>query len=330
MNCMQDISEIRKNLWEIRSEEEFCRIALDLFHFQYDHVPVYKEFCDQLGRSNPKTLEEIPFLPIEFFKTQKILTSGKKEELIFKSSGTTGSIRSHHYVTDLSLYEESFMHCFEQFFGAVKGKVILALLPNYLEQGNSSLVYMVDYLIRASENERSGFFLYNHEELLRVIEQAKKAGEDVILFGVSYALLDLAEKRINLEGVRIIETGGMKGRRKEMIKEELHRVLCEGLGVETISSEYGMTELLSQAYSFRDGVFSLPPWMKIRIRDTEDPLSWMESGRTGGISVIDLANIYSCSFIHTQDLGKIVEGGFRIMGRFDNSDIRGCNLLVNN
>lgn len=327
---MSEYTQIQSRIFQISSNDEFESVALEVFKLQFEHVSVFRNYCDLIGRTNPKTLEEIPFLPIQLFKTHKVIHDDFSAETSFLSSGTTGSIRSEHHVADLSIYSKSFSLCFEQFFGEIKGKVILALLPNYLEQGSSSLVYMVSELIQKSDYPLSGFYLDDLDVLISVITKAKAQNHEVILFGVSYALLDLAENHVDLSGVRIIETGGMKGRRKEMVKEELHRVLSEKLNVQVISSEYGMTELLSQAYSFEKGIFHTPPWMKILIRDSEDPFTWLENGKTGGISVIDLANIYSCSFIHTQDLGKLTADGFEIIGRFDSSDIRGCNLLVNN
>ncbi len=327
---MSEYTQIQNRIFQISSNDEFESVALEIFKLQFEHVSVYRNYCELIGRTNPKTLEEIPFLPIQLFKTHKVIHDDYSAETSFLSSGTTGMVRSEHHVADLSIYSKSFSLCFEQFFGKIKGKVILALLPNYLQQGSSSLVYMVSELIQKSDHPLSGFYLDDTDKLISVISEAKAQQQEVILFGVSYALLDLAEKNVEFSGVRIIETGGMKGRRKEMVKEELHQVLSEKFNVPVISSEYGMTELLSQAYSFEKGIFQTPSWMKILIRDSEDPFTWLENGKTGGISVIDLANLYSCSFIHTQDLGKISADGFEIIGRFDSSDIRGCNLLVNN
>jgi phenylacetate-coenzyme A ligase PaaK-like adenylate-forming protein len=321
---------LNQRIFQVTTADEFEALALEVFYCQFNNIPIYRAYCQTLNRVSPQTIYEIPFLPIEFFKTHRIISPKENEECCFLSSGTTGVIRSKHYVSDLSLYRRSFTSCFKQFFGDPENSVILGLLPNYFQQGNSSLVYMVDELIKQSKHELSGFYLDDIESLLQAINIARQQGIPVFLFGVSYALLDLADRRVDLTGVRVIETGGMKGRRKEMIKEELHAQLSEGFSIPVISSEYGMTELLSQAYSFENTIFQTPPWMKVLIRDTEDPFRWEEEGKTGGISIIDLANINSCSFIHTQDLGKMTANGFQIIGRFDNSDIRGCNLLVNN
>uniref|UniRef100_UPI003567DA85 acyl transferase n=1 Tax=Labilibaculum sp. TaxID=2060723 RepID=UPI003567DA85 len=249
----------------------------------------------------------------------------------FTSSGTTGNLTSRHFVPDLKMYEQSFTKGFEQYYGSVSDYCILALLPSYLEREGSSLIYMMEHLIRDSKHPKSGFYLHNHEELIATIKELKKQNQKILLLGVSFALLDLAEKfQLDLENVIVMETGGMKGRRKEITREELHAFLTKRLGVEKIHSEYGMTELLSQAYSKGDSLFFTPSWMKVLIRDTYDPFSYEKQGRSGGVNVIDLANIHSCSFIETQDLGRIhADGSFEILGRFDHSDIRGCNLLVN-
>ena len=311
------------------SNESFETLALKVFKFQYQNCTVYRDFCNHLDVKNPTCLEDIPFLPISFFKSHKIVAEGFDPELIFKSSGTTNQTRSIHFIAKPDVYEKSFRKTFEDLMGEIKGNVFLALLPNYIEQGNSSLVYMVGHLIQQSQNELSGFYLNDYKKLLRVMSIAKKRKCKVFLFGVSYALLDLAEKEIDLSDIFIIETGGMKGRRKEMIREELHDILKNGLNVKNIYSEYGMTELLSQAYLQEDGYFRSPNWMKIMIRDVNDALTFLPNGRTGGVNVIDLANLYSCSFIATDDLGVKNMDLFKILGRFDLSDIRGCNLLVN-
>lgn len=311
------------------SNESFETLALKVFKFQYQNCTVYRDFCNHLDVKNPTCLEDIPFLPISFFKSHKIVAEGFDPELIFKSSGTTNQTRSTHFIAKPDVYEKSFRKTFEDLMGEIKGNVFLALLPNYIEQGNSSLVYMVGHLIQQSQNELSGFYLNDYKKLLRVMSIAKKRKCKVFLFGVSYALLDLAEKEIDLSDIFIIETGGMKGRRKEMIREELHDILKNGLNVKNIYSEYGMTELLSQAYLQEDGYFRSPNWMKIMIRDVNDALTFLPNGRTGGVNVIDLANLYSCSFIATDDLGVKNMDLFKILGRFDLSDIRGCNLLVN-
>ncbi|MCE3295061.1 MAG: acyl transferase [Crocinitomicaceae bacterium] len=306
----------------------FEALALEVFAFQYEHISVYREFVNALGRPKPKAVEEIPFLPISFFKTHEILYADQRPELLFLSSGTTQHNRSRHYVFRPDLYERSFLETYIRFSGPPEDQVILALLPNYLEQGNSSLVYMVERLVKETKNPLSGFFKDDLETLLKHYAQAVALGKKVVIFGVSYALLDLAELKPDLSRATVIETGGMKGRRKELSKTELHWVLKNAFGCEYISSEYGMTELFSQAYSDKDEYFALPPWMQVLIRDTNDPFSYNKEGKTGGINVIDLANLYSCAFISTQDLGQLSGKGLKLMGRFDHADIRGCNLMV--
>lgn len=322
---------LEKEIFNIATSEDFERLALEVFRFQYENVTVYRNFCKHLKTkvSEVKTIEKIPFLPIQFFKNHKIIAHSLKEETIFTSSGTTGSITSKHYVSDLKIYEKSFLKAFEKEYGNPENFTILALLPSYLERQGSSLIYMVEKLIEKSDNPNSGFYLFEMDALIEKLEFLEKNGQKSILIGVSYALLDLIEKRkFQLKNTIIMETGGMKGRRKEMIKEELHEILKKGFGVEKIHSEYGMTELLSQAYSLGNGIFSSPPWMKILTRDPEDALTYT-FGKTGGINVIDLANLNSCAFIATQDLGKtFADGSFEILGRFDSSDVRGCNLMV--
>ncbi len=307
-------------------------MVLKVFRFQYDHNVVYQEFCQFLkkDKTNVKAIADIPFLPIQFFKSHQVLSSQSPIEITFSSSGTTGMINSQHYVTDLAYYEQSFQTAFSQFYGSTENYVILALLPSYLEREGSSLIYMVDDLIKNSNHPDSGFYLNNYDELIEKLEILDNSGQNVLLLGVTYALLDLIElKKFQLKNTIIMETGGMKGKRKEMIREELHALLSEGFGVSNIHSEYGMTELLSQAYSFGEGIFECPPWMNILIRDTEDALTYLPDGKTGGINVIDLANVNSCSFIATQDLGKKNPNhSFEVLGRFDASDIRGCNLMV--
>lgn len=317
------------SIFNIQSEREFEKIALDFFDYQSENCPIYSAFIRSLGKNKPTKLEDIPFLPIDFFKTHTVTCFPTDvPEKIFLSSGTTQSIKSQHPIHDLKLYETSFLKTYQQFIGQPKDQIILALLPNYVEQGSSSLVYMVDRLIEESGNELSGFLLNNLPAVENCYQQALISGKKVVIFGVSYALLDLAEKQIDLSNATIIETGGMKGRRKEMTKSELHTVLKNGLNVPVIHSEYGMTELLSQAYSDQNELFTPPNWMKIICRDVNDPFHLVAEGKTGGINVIDLANINSCCFIATQDLGQIHGKQFKIMGRFDQSDIRGCNLLI--
>lgn len=319
-------------IFSIFSLREFEKISLEVFNHQYHHVAPYRRFCDLL-KISPKTVTQptqIPFLPIEFFKSHSIIAQGEKPQITFKSSGTTGAVPSKHLVSDLNWYEKSFNLAFERFYGKVQDLVILALLPSYLERDGSSLVYMAHHLIQKSGHLESGFYLDNLEKLKITLESLEKKGKKVLLIGVSFALLDLVEAHtFNLKNTVIMETGGMKGRRREMIREELHQILKKGFGVDHIHSEYGMTELLSQAYSTGNGIFNCPPWMKIYIRDPEDALTYLPPHKTGGINVIDLANYNSCSFIATQDLGKnLGKGKIEILGRFDNSDIRGCNLMV--
>ena len=304
-------------------------LQIAYFHYQLKNCSVYRDYVHLLNRQNAKSLEEIPFLPIEFFKTNEIYCGQKSDsDILFLSSGTGNSIRSKHIVRDIKLYESSFRASYLKFFGAISDHVILALLPNYQEQGNSSLVFMVDALVSDSANNLSGLLLNEPEEIEIRYKKACASGKKVVIFGVSYALLDLAEKNINLSEAVIIETGGMKGRRKEISKKSLHLELMKGLNVPFVSSEYGMTELLSQAYSFEDGIFSCPPWMKVFFREVHDPLSLIQGSGKGAINVIDLANIHSCSFIATQDLGRNVPGGFILEGRMEQSDLRGCNLMV--
>ncbi len=320
------------DIFSISSNKQFEKIALKVFRFQYDNNVVYREFCQYLNveKQDAKSLQQIPFLPIQFFKSHEVLSSEYKIQETFTSSGTTGMTTSRHLVTDVTLYEESYRKAFSQFYGNIENYAVLALLPSYLDREGSSLIYMVDDLIKLSNHPESGFYLNNYDELIQKLIQLDSSGENIILIGVTYALLDLIEKQdFQLKNTIIMETGGMKGRRKEMIREELHDLLCKGFGVDAIHSEYGMTELLSQAYSLGNGVFECPNWMQILIRDTEDALSYVDNGKTGGINVIDLANINSCSFIATQDLGKKQpNNSFEVLGRFDNSDIRGCNLMV--
>ena len=293
---------------------------------------MYQEFCDflKVDKRAVKSLLQIPFLPIQFFKSHTVVSNTNIIQETFASSGTTGMITSKHLVTDISLYEQSYRNAFSEFYGNIEDYTVLALLPSYLERNGSSLIYMVKDLIELSNNENSGFYLHNYDELISKLVELDNAGQNVILIGVTYALLDLIEKqKFQLKNTIIMETGGMKGKRKEMIREELHEILCTGFGVQNIHSEYGMTELLSQAYSLGKGIFECPPWMQILVRDTEDAMTYVSNGKTGGINVIDLANINSCSFIATQDLGKKQpNNSFEVLGRFDNSDIRGCNLMV--
>lgn len=320
------------NIFNLHNSNEFEKMALEIFQFQAENNVVYHEFLSlmKIDIQSVKKIAEIPFLPIQFFKSHKVVSSEETVQRIFLSSGTTGNEQSKHFVTDLAIYEGSFTKGFEHFYGAVEDYTVLALLPSYLEREGSSLIYMANDFIQKSKNRKSGFYLNNLEELAQNLVELDNNNEKVLLIGVSFALLDLVKKhKFQLKNAIVMETGGMKGRRKELIREELHQILREGFGVESIHSEYGMTELLSQAYSKGNGIFECPPWMKILTRDTEDALTVLHEGKSGGINVIDLANVNSCSFIATQDLGKTYPNGtFEVIGRFDNSDIRGCNLMV--
>tara|TARA_R110002096_G_scaffold166790_7_gene336367 strand:- start:4 stop:978 length:975 start_codon:yes stop_codon:yes gene_type:complete len=323
---------MQEKIFNIQTQEEFTAVALEIFKHQFNNNKVYRSFCDLLyiHPSDVTKIEQIPFLPIQFFKTREVISSKEKIAEIFTSSGTTGSITSKHLVTDINFYKDSYLKGFAHFYGNIEDYVVLALLPNYLERKGSSLVFMVDDLIGKSKNSESGFYLNNLDELAKKLINLDKNGQKVLLIGVSFALLDLIEKhQFNLKNTIVMETGGMKGRRKELIRNELHQLLKSGFKVDKIHSEYGMTELLSQAYSKGNGIFETPNWMQILTRDTEDALTILDKEKTGGINVIDLANYNSCSFIATQDLGKVHKNGtFEIIGRFDNSDIRGCNLMV--
>ena len=322
----------QQQIFSISSEEQFIEAALQVFKHQAQNNAIYRKFIEGLGidADTITQVADIPFLPIEFFKQHAVVSSISESEVTFTSSGTTGMITSSHYITDISWYTESFRAAFNLFYGDIKQYCVLALLPAYLERGGSSLVYMADDLIKQSGHPNSGFYLYNHADLHQQLTELKHAGTPTLLIGVTFALLDFVEQYpIDFPELIVMETGGMKGRRKEMIREELHQILTNGFGVNAIHSEYGMTELLSQAYSKGQGIFNCPTWMRIITRDTNDPLSTVEASKTGGVNVIDLANINSCSFIATQDLGKVYDdGSFEILGRFDASDIRGCNLLV--
>ncbi|QKJ28668.1 acyl transferase [Mucilaginibacter mali] len=321
-----------QQVFSIAAEQQFADVALQVFRHQARRCAVYRQFIEGLrvDADRVDAVYQIPFLPISFFKSHRVLSSDAPVNITFTSSGTTGMITSTHHVTDVSWYEASFRRAFGLFYGDIKDYCVLALLPAYLEREGSSLIYMAQDLISRSQNTDSGFYLYNHAELYDHLQRQQQMGKPTILIGVTFALLDFIEQYpIQFPELIVMETGGMKGRRKEMIREELHRDLCAGFGVSKIHSEYGMTELLSQAYSKGDGIFNCPPWMRIITRDTNDPLSLTGTNRTGGINVIDLANINSCSFIATQDLGKVyADGSFEVLGRFDHSDIRGCNLLV--
>nr|WP_298793440.1 acyl transferase [uncultured Allomuricauda sp.] len=326
-----DSTSIQK-IFSISNQVQFEELTLQVFAFQFQNNPVYKTYCEYLQKSpeNVHQVVDIPFLPIEFFKSHKVISSIRAPQAVFESSGTTSENTSKHFVTDLEIYQQSFLKGFTNFYGPVDDYCILALLPSYLEREGSSLIYMVNDLIQRSKHSDSGFYLNNLNDLNLKLIQLQREGTKCLLIGVSFALLDLAEQfPMDLSHTIVMETGGMKGRRRELIREELHSILKTAFHVPKIHSEYGMTELLSQAYSQGDGSFQYPPWTKIIIRDTEDPLGIQPYGKTGGINVIDLANVNSCSFIATQDLGKVhPTGTFEVLGRFDNSDIRGCNLLA--
>ncbi len=322
-------NDLEEKVFSITNDNEFEKIAFEVFKFQYQNNFLYQEYC-RLLHVDPKnitSIKEIPFLPISFFKSHSVTTSDFKAQAIFESSGTTGTNSSRHFVKNLKLYEKSFLTCFENFFGLVSRLCILGLLPSYLEKENSSLVYMVDALIRRSSNPLSGFYLNNYEQLFATVNKLEMQNQKAVLFGVTYALLDFAELYpISLKSTIVVETGGMKGRKEELSKPELYRRLKKAFDVDTINAEYGMTELLSQAYA-ADGEYKCPPWMKVLLRDETDPINVGQS--VGCINVIDLANIYSCSFIATDDLGrKGADGTFEILGRVDNSDVRGCSQLV--
>jgi hypothetical protein len=324
--------DIKKQIFQIASEEEFNTTVLRVFRFQAESNPVYREYITSLGviAGNIRHFTRIPAMPVEFFRTRTIVSGKDTPEKTFISSGTTGNGNSRHPVLLLELYRESLMRGFRYFYGSPEEYEIFALVPSPDTRPDSSLVFMAGEWIRSSGSERSGFFLEDFPSLAKIFQQEKPAGKKRLLIGLTYALVDFAEKYPRLPGIDIVmETGGMKGRRKEMIREELHAYLKEQFAVEQIHSEYGMTEMLSQAYSKGNGLFGTPPWLKILIRDPNDPFSLLPPGKTGGITVIDLANIYSCSFIATQDLGRLQEEGrFEVMGRFDYSDIRGCNLMI--
>ena len=344
------------DLFNIKTEADFQQKCLETFNYQYENIEVYRRFVDYLNikPEEIQEVEKIPFLPIEMFKKHTILDQNKQSDLYFQSSGTTQMNLSKHWIADEMFYQESIEKSFEQFIGKPEDYIFLGLLPSYLEKQNSSLIYMVDFLMKKSGKPENGYFLYNHAELFEILRELKKQNKRVILFGVAFALLDyldFAETNNKIiessDHLIIIETGGMKGRKEEMTKDELLKIFNKGFGTDKIYSEYSMTELLSQAYSLGNNVYESPNWMRILIRNTEDPLSYLEAGRNGAVNIIDLANRHSCSFIATQDLGKILtdsenfrvkqndkslpkiaQNQFQVLGRIDHSDIRGCSLLV--
>lgn len=324
-----------ENIFNIKTEDDFLAVSLKTFRYQYDNIEVYRKFVDYLNidPEEVKSLDKIPFLPIEMFKNHQVLDKNVSTELYFQSSGTTQMNLSKHFIADKNIYQESIYKSFEQFIGKPEDFIFLGLLPSYLEKQNSSLIYMVDYLMKKSNKPENGYFLYNHEDLFKLLNELKD--KKVILFGVSFALLDFLDfcnlnaQILQFSGnLTVIETGGMKGRKEEMTKDELLEILQSGFKTDKIYSEYSMTELLSQAYSLGQNIYQCPSWMRILVRNVEDPFSYEKEGKTGAINIIDLANIHSCSFIATQDLGKIVDDKFQVLGRIDHSDIRGCSLLV--
>lgn len=317
----------------IETEEAFTEVCFSVFRYQYHQNPVYRRFCELLGKQpdNISGLHEIPFLPVELFKTHKVLSGKADAKLVFSSSGTTGQTTSKHYVLDQEVYDHSLNRCFEGIYGPIKNFCFLALLPSYLEREGSSLVYMVQKLMDQSGHAENGFYLYEHQKLAEAIKKLISIQQQTLLIGVSFALLDFSEKYpIPLpENFIVMETGGMKGRGREMVREELHEILATRFKVPAIHSEYGMTELLSQAYSKGKGRFRTPTWMNVLVRDINDPFRFLSPGKTGAINIIDLANIHSCAFIATQDLGRISnDNTFEVLGRYDNSDARGCNLMI--
>jgi len=328
------VPQLLERPFAIDGPDAFNALAMDLFRLHATHNPVYRGFLDA-AKIDPATVKEpntIPCLPITLFRNQRVLLEGLDPKITFSSSGTTGAMTSHHHVPWPEVYERSFFTSFKTVYGDPKEWRILALLPAYLERTGSSLVYMAEKFIAASGDPLSGTYLYKYSELADVLRRSELEGRMTLLLGVTFALLDLAEQfPMPLKHTVIMETGGMKGRRPEIVREELHRILMSAFGVPTIHSEYGMTELLSQAWSTSDGIYRCPPWMQVRIRDVNDPFAKETDGRTGAIDVIDLANIASCPFISTQDLGRRnADGSFEVLGRFDHSDVRGCNLLVEN
>ena len=319
------------HIFHLSSESDFEATALQVFGLQYENNTVYRTYCQHIGKSkeNVQTLPDIPFLPISFFKTHDVKTGDFEPELIFRSSGTTGMERSRHLIKDASLYRKSLIESFRHFYGNPSDYVFLALLPNYIEQQNSSLIYMMEELMRESGAKDNGYYLYNHEDMYQKLIQLRDNQQKTILWGVTFALLDFAEQyRLDFPQLIVFETGGMKGRRKEMVKEELYGILRKAFGVTDIHSEYGMCELLSQAYSKGGNIFSTPPWMQLRLRSEKDPFDGSNQMATGVINIIDLANLHSCAFIATEDLGRRHPDGIEILGRMDHSQTRGCSLMV--
>ncbi|MCK9449681.1 MAG: acyltransferase [Bacteroidales bacterium] len=329
---MEKAEFFKHRILDIQTDSDFESLALEIFRFQYAANAVYREYCDLIHRTPDKVTDlfSIPFLPVSFFRSHRISSTARPVEAVFSSSGTSGQATSYHNITDLAFYERSFTEGFRLFYGDPKQYCLLALLPSYLERQQSSLVFMADSLIRQTRHADSGFYLYDYEKLSRKLKKLKANGQPSLLLGVSFALIDLVQQYpIDFPELIVMETGGMKGRRKEMIRSELHKELSNGFGVDKIHSEYGMTELLSQAYSKGDGIFDTPPWMRVLIREINDPFALYSKNKSGGINIIDLANIESCAFIEVEDLGRLNDTGqFEVLGRFDHSQARGCNLLI--
>jgi len=319
-------------LIDYHTDESFSEIALQCFHYQYNNNQAYRQYCDLINCDIPniKNILQIPFLPISFYRSHKIISGNPNIETIFQSSSTTSEVPSMHYVADLLLYKDSILKGFGRALGSITDYAVISVLPSYVERKAASLVYMADYLIKESKNPCSGFYKPDKELFTKHIPKAAKQSQRVLLLGVSFALWDLAEKfpQTLPDNLIMMETGGMKGRRPEITREELHRILCSAFSLSEIYSEYGMTEMLSQAYSTGSGIFQTPHWMKVLVRDIYDPFSYMAIGKSGAINIIDFANIHSCCFLETSDIGKLHEAGhFEVSGRLDNSQIRGCNLM---
>lgn len=330
---LPNATDLARQVFSVNGTARFEQLALDVFRFQHKTNAVYRAYCDALHITpdGVNSLHRIPFLPISFFKTHNVVCGAYSiNSLVFESSGTTGQQPSRHFVADKELYEQSFQQMFAQFYGPVQDYCIIGLLPSYLERQQSSLVYMVHHLIRQSGHQKSGFYLYDFKALAQTLAALEAAGQKTILFGVTYALLDFAEKHpMPLQQTILIETGGMKGRKQELLRAEVHRLLKKAFSVNQIHSEYGMTELLSQAYAVQDGFFQTPLWMQVLMREEDDPLSLHTGAATGGINIIDLANIYSCAFLATEDVGRLhADGRFEVLGRLDHAEVRGCSLLA--
>ncbi len=329
---MKSLREITEAVFTIGDEDTFEKVALALFRWQATHNPVYEEYLDNLG-VEPDTINaigDIPHLPIEAFKYRSVRTGAFTPETEFRSSGTTESSPAVHAIRDLRLYDEAWRGTFERFYGPLSQYCILALLPTYVERSDASLIHMVKGMMERSDHPANGFYLDEHEALAGTLRELEAAGQSTLLIGVSFALLQFARThKLQLEHSTVIETGGMKGQEREMVREELHAELKQGFGVDRVHSEYGMTELLSQAWAKGEGRFQTPPWMQVSIRDLYDPFSTESPGRTGGINIVDLANVHSCAFLETGDIGRQNgDGTFEVLGRMDNSDLRGCNLMV--